>query len=123
MTWTASKGIPIFRSFDERLARRFYVDYLGFSWDGEHRFDAAAPLYAFLSLGDFTLHLSEHYGDCTPGATAIVPMSGIQDYLEKMRARGHPNANPAVETLPWGQQIQVSDPFGNRLRFLQESGS
>jgi hypothetical protein len=30
---------PILRSFDEAKAREFYIDYLGFSVDWEHRFE------------------------------------------------------------------------------------
>lgn len=26
-------AVPMLRVFDERLAREFYVDYLGFTWD------------------------------------------------------------------------------------------
>ena len=31
--------VPILRSFDEGKAREFYVDWLGFRIDWEHRFD------------------------------------------------------------------------------------
>lgn len=110
---------PILRSFDEKVARRFYVDYLGFSWDGEHRFDDAAPLYAFLSRGAAKLHLSEHYGDAAPGASVIIPVSNIDAYLAEIRSRGHPNANPNIHEVPWAREITVADPFGNRLSFQQ----
>jgi Glyoxalase superfamily protein len=40
-----SKTIPILRIFDIVKAREFYVDYLGFAIDWEHRFSADAPLY------------------------------------------------------------------------------
>jgi catechol 2,3-dioxygenase-like lactoylglutathione lyase family enzyme len=36
---------PILRSFDERRARRFYVDFLGFEVEFEHRFEPGAPLH------------------------------------------------------------------------------
>ena len=36
---------PILRIFDEARAREFYVDFLGFSVDWEHRFDSTLPLY------------------------------------------------------------------------------
>ncbi|MGD0192625.1 MAG: glyoxalase superfamily protein, partial [Rhizomicrobium sp.] len=60
--------VPVFRMFDIAKAREFYVDYLGFSWDWEHRFDADAPLYAQVSRAGLRLHLSEHHGDGTPGS-------------------------------------------------------
>ena len=37
---------PILRIFSVEKAREFYVDFLGFTWDREHRFDDNAPLYA-----------------------------------------------------------------------------
>ncbi|SMC82301.1 glyoxalase superfamily protein [Primorskyibacter flagellatus] len=110
---------PIFRSFDESKAREFYVGWLGFTWEGEHRFDATAPLYAFLRLGEFHLHLSEHHGDGTPGAAAMVYVCGLRDWHSSLLP--YPNSRPGLEKLPWGLQMQVLDPFGNRLRFLDQT--
>ena len=42
---------PIFRMFDEAKAREFYIDYLGFEIDWEHRFHDGAPLYMQVRLG------------------------------------------------------------------------
>ena len=36
---------PILRIFDEAKAREFYLDFLGFRLDWQHRFDDHAPLY------------------------------------------------------------------------------
>jgi len=35
---------PILRIFDETKAREFYVDFLGFKVDWEHRFELETPL-------------------------------------------------------------------------------
>lgn len=112
-------AIPIFRSFDEAKARAHYVEYLGFSWDGNHRFDETAQLYAFLTLGDFKLHLSEHYGDATPGSNAIAEVSDINEFHDSLTAKTYAFANPHIEILPWAKQIQIADPFGNRIRFIE----
>jgi uncharacterized glyoxalase superfamily protein PhnB len=112
-------AIPVLRIFDEAQARAFYVDYLGFSWDGEHRFAPDMPLYAFLSRGPLRVHLSEHHGDATPGSAAMVPVSDAEALLTDLRSRGHPRMNPDIEELPWGRQIAVTDPFGNQLLFLE----
>ena len=109
----------MFRSFDEAKARAFYVDWLGFEWTGEHRFHAGAPLYAFLTLGSFHLHLSEHHGDATPGSTAIVYVKNLAEWHRALPP--YPNMRPGLETLPWGVEMVVTDPFGNRLRFLEKS--
>ena len=36
--------VPILRSFDENKATEFYVDFLGFTIDWKHRFEATLPL-------------------------------------------------------------------------------
>ncbi|MGR3273439.1 VOC family protein [Thalassococcus profundi] len=120
MTPEVTRSAPVFRSFDEAKAREFYVDWLGFDWTGEHRFHPGAPLYAFLRLGAFHLHLSEHHGDATPGSTAIVFVTGLRDWHAALPP--YPNMRPGVETQPWGAEMVVWDPFGNRLRFLDQSG-
>lgn len=112
-------AIPIFRSFDEAKARSHYVDYLGFSWDGGHRLDETAPLYAFLSLGDFKLHLSEHHGDATPGSNAMAEVSDINAFHDNLTGKTYAFINPQIETLPWGKQMQTADPFGNGIRFIE----
>lgn len=40
-----TRPVPIFRIFDEAKAREFYIDYLGFTIDFEHRFEDDSPLY------------------------------------------------------------------------------
>ena len=97
------------------------MDWLGFEWTGEHRFHADAPLYAFLRLGAFYLHLSEHHGDATPGSTAIVYVQGLAEWYQSLPP--YPNMRPGLEMLPWGIEMIVTDPFGNRLRFLEQSES
>ncbi len=55
------KTTPILRIFDEAKAREFYLDFLGFSLDWEHRFEADFPLYMQVSRGECVLHLTEHH--------------------------------------------------------------
>jgi hypothetical protein len=50
---------PILRIFDEAKAREFYVDFLGFKIDWEHRFEPGTPLYMQVSKDECLLHLSE----------------------------------------------------------------
>jgi catechol 2,3-dioxygenase-like lactoylglutathione lyase family enzyme len=38
-----TRVVPILRIFDIEKARQFYVDYLGFTVDWEHRFSEEAP--------------------------------------------------------------------------------
>ena len=110
---------PIFRSFDEQKARAFYIDWLGFEIAFEHRFAAGAPLYMGLQRGSLILHLSEHHGDATPGSTAFVRMTGIREFHAEIIARPYANNRPGLEQAPWGLEVEVIDPFGNRLRFCE----
>jgi Glyoxalase superfamily protein len=58
--------IPILRIFDVAKADDFYLGFLGFSIDLDHRFHEGAPLYRQISRGALVLHLSEHHGDGSP---------------------------------------------------------
>ena len=61
--------IPILRIFDETMARGFYLSYLRGAETFSHRFDPNAPLYLGVQLHGADLHLSEHFGDATPGSS------------------------------------------------------
>lgn len=113
-----SKPVPILRSFDETKAKAFYVDFLGFKIDWEHRFEPGLPLYMQISLGDCVIHLSEHHGDCCPGAAMRIETAGLEAYAAQLLAKPYGNARPAVQDMPWGtKDMSISDPFGNRLTF------
>lgn len=114
------KPIPIFRIFDVAKAKEFYVDYLGFQIDWEHRFDADAPLYLQISRAGFILHLTEHHGDCCPGSTVFVNTQGLDGFHSELASKNYQYLRPGIEIAPWGDRVmQVCDPFGNRLRFNQ----
>jgi hypothetical protein len=59
--------IPVLRIFDIEKADEFYLSFLGFAVDWDHRFRPTGPLYRQISRGNLILHLSEHHGDGTPG--------------------------------------------------------
>jgi hypothetical protein len=121
MPFEAQQTIPILRIFDVTKAREFYVDYLGFAVDWEHRFDATAPLYMQISRAGLTLHLSEHYGDCCPGSTVFVRVRGLQEFHREVSAKGYGYLRPGIEkTFHNSLCVELIDPFGNRLR-LDES--
>lgn len=114
-----SPATPIIRIFSVEKAKEFYLDFLGFSLEWEHRFDDAAPLYTQIRRSDLVLHLSEHYGDATPGSTIFVPTVDIDALHKELNEKNYKYARPGVVDLPWGRQIEVADPFGNRIRFSQ----
>jgi catechol 2,3-dioxygenase-like lactoylglutathione lyase family enzyme len=108
---------PILRIFDEAKAKEFYVDFLGFTVDWEHRFEAGLPLYLQVSRDDCVLHLSEHHGDASPGAAVRIATGGLEDFHRELIAKGYKYARPGIEEMPWGRDMTVRDPFGNRLTF------
>jgi uncharacterized glyoxalase superfamily protein PhnB len=114
------KTTPILRMFDVRKAREFYLDFLGFQVDFEHRFEPSLPLYMQVSLGSVILHLSEHHGDCSPGAKVIIETAGLKDYHADILAKGYGYMRPGLEKQPWGDvAMTVIDPFTNRLVFSE----
>ncbi|WP_417839270.1 glyoxalase superfamily protein [Tritonibacter scottomollicae] len=112
-------AIPVIRIFDLEKAQQFYLDYLGFSVDWEHRHEEDFPIYMQISRSGCVLHLSEHHGDATPGSTCFVPITGAMALHQELGDRRYRNIKPALEAMPWGLQITVTDPFGNRLRFCE----
>jgi hypothetical protein len=110
--------IPIFRIFSVEKAKEFYVGFLGFKIDWEHRFNEKAPLYMQVSHAGCVLHLTEHYGDCCPGSTVFVRVKNIEGYHREISAKGYGFMRPAVEkTFHNSKGMEVIDPFGNRIRF------
>lgn len=123
-TITFHQVVPIFRIFDVARAKEFYGDFLGFQIDWEHRFGEGMPLYMQVSRGGLVLHLSEHHGDCTPGATAFVRMSGVKDFHADVMAKGYKYNFPGLGCEAGGHwEMEVIDPFGNRLRFQERAES
>ena len=109
---------PILRIFDEAKAREFYVEFLGFKVDWEHRFEPDLPLYMQVSKDDCILHLSEHFGDGSPGAHVRIETTGVDEFQQQLCAKRYKNARPGVENTPWGtREMTIADPFGNRLTF------
>ncbi|MGD1868854.1 MAG: glyoxalase superfamily protein [Neomegalonema sp.] len=117
-------AIPIHRIFDEGKAREFYLDFLGFSVDWEHRFEPDTPIYLQIRLGDCILHLSEHSGDATPGSTARIPVADLRKFHASLQRKSYKYARPGLEKMPWGlEEMKVADNFGNTLIFypIEES--
>ena len=111
--------IPILRSFDEAKTKAFYLDFLGFSLGFEHRFEPDMPLYMSVHKGACELHLSEHFGDGTPGAALRIPVDDVVAFAAALRAQNYRHARPGEPQLqPWGSRdITIKDPSGNALTF------
>ena len=114
---------PILRIFDQAKALEFYRDFLGFTVDWEHRFEPGLPLYMQVSRGRLSLHLSEHHGDGSPGSMVWVDMQGLDDFQRELRAKNYRQMRPGIRPMsPRLRMMEVIDPFGNRLRFGEQTG-
>ena len=111
------RSIPIFRIFDEAKAKEFYIGYLGFIVDFEHRFHEGAPLFMGVSRDSVVLFLSEHHGDGSPGHYARIDVAGLDDLHRELQSKNYKYMNPGIQEQPWGREVVVYDPFGNRLIF------
>ena len=114
------KTTPILRIFDEAKAREFYLDYLGFKVDWEHRFEPGLPLYMQVSRDGCVLHLSEHHGDGSPGVALRIETSDLDALQRELLAKRYKYARPGIEQQPWGRDMSIRDPFGNRLTFTSK---
>ena len=109
---------PVLRIFDERLAKEFYVEFLGFNIMFEHRFEDDLPLYMAVSRDDCVLHLTEHHGDACPGSAIRVEVMDIEALHAELTGKKYNFYRPEVQDMPWGgQDMQVLDPFGNKITF------
>ena len=77
--------IPILRSFDEKMARALYIDFLGFTVQFEHRFGAGAPLYMGIERDGCVLQLSEHFGHGTPGTFVRIEVPDVERDLSNVK--------------------------------------
>lgn len=102
--------IPIFHTTDAQETAKWYAR-LGFAKEGEHRFAAGFPLYVFLRRGHNALHLSEHEGDARPHALAYLYVDNVDRVAAEF--------NADIIEQPWGREVHLSDPDGNRLRVGQ----
>ena len=107
------------RSFDAGLAQAFYVEYLGFQLDWEHRFEPVLPPYMQISRAAKVLQVSQHHGDAPPGGCVFVWMTGLVAFHEASLAKDCTALRPGNAHKDWGQEMVLTDPFMNHLRFCE----
>lgn len=110
------------RIFDIAKAKEFYIDWLGFTIDWQHRFGDNFPLYMQISKDNIRLHLSEHHGDCCPGAKVCINLAdSVAAYHATITAKDYRYNKPGLQETPWQTLIlEVVDPFGNKLVFSED---
>jgi glyoxalase superfamily protein len=99
--------IPVLRVSDAGVAAAWYQR-LGFAREWEHRFEPGFPAFVSVARGGVRLFLSEHTGDARPDTLICLRLRDIDAIAEEFGA--------AVEQMPWGAEVWLRDPDGNRLR-------
>jgi catechol 2,3-dioxygenase-like lactoylglutathione lyase family enzyme len=117
-------GVPVLRVMSVEVALQFYVGYLGFKLDWEHRFEPSLPLYVQVSRSQAVLHLSEHHGDGSPHGVVWFPVADVFGLQRELLAQPNAPVRPGVDPdAPGGPTLEVVDPYGNVLRFAQPSAA
>ena len=86
---------------------------LGFSLVSEHTFAPGMPKYLILQRNGVHVHLSEHKGDAPPKGVAFMWVSDIDSIADEFQTHAHAE--------PWGREVELVDPAGNRLRICESS--
>jgi catechol 2,3-dioxygenase-like lactoylglutathione lyase family enzyme len=114
------RTVPVLRSFDEAKAREFYLEFLGFTVDWEHRFEPGTPLYMQVSRDGIILHITEHHGDATPGSHVRVEVKGLIEFHAELSGKRYRNNRPGLERPEWGGiEVTVTDPANNLVTFVE----
>jgi len=115
---------PILRMFDYDKTIEFYVNWLGFTIDWEHTFEAGAPRFLQVSLNDVVFFLSEHHGDGSPGVHVhIQDFKGLKAYHTQLIAKKYKYNRPGLEVPFWDDKsitMTAIDPVGNQLTFTEK---
>lgn len=114
-----SSIIPILRVFDYAKTVQFYVDWLRCTVVFEHR-EENVPFYMRARLQEVEIDLSEHHGDCSPGAK--IYMKGFKDlrkfHREILLGANYTYMRPGIHRAPFDEtsiEVTLIDPFYNRI--------
>lgn len=102
------EAIPILRVAHVEESLLWYRR-LGYAQEWEHRFQPAwLALVSVARHGAARLFLSEHRDDARPDTLVYIRVSDIDAVAAEFAAE-------FIEQ-PWGREVHLSDPDGNRLR-------
>jgi catechol 2,3-dioxygenase-like lactoylglutathione lyase family enzyme len=100
--------IPVLRVTDVARSLRWY-ERLGFVEEWTHRFEPNYPAFTSVARHQGArLFLSEHHGDATADTLVYVRLPDVDRVANEF---GEP-----VLQQPWGPEVHLVDPDGNRLR-------
>jgi catechol 2,3-dioxygenase-like lactoylglutathione lyase family enzyme len=104
---------PFLRVRNAKASAEFYA-LLGFRELWEHRFEPGFPLFLAIGSEHGRIFLSEHLGDASPDTLIYLSVPDVDALYESLRAAGIELEPP--EEAPWGRELALTDPDGNRLR-------
>ena len=105
--------IPVLRVADAAVAVSWY-ERLGFTKEWEHRFEPGGLPFVSIARDRARLFLSEHRGDARPDALVHLYVSDVDAVVAEF---GRPDGEP-----PYGCELELRDPDGNRLRVARLVG-
>jgi catechol 2,3-dioxygenase-like lactoylglutathione lyase family enzyme len=111
------RAIPTFGISDYQTSIEFYVGFLGFQIDWEHRFEQTAPVYMQISRNGLTLHLSENkrFGK---NVIVFIETKKLNEFHKELQNKTPTIKLPDILRTNWQTlQLEIIDPFGNLLRF------
>lgn len=112
-------SIPVVRMLDEDASTRFYLDYLGYTVDWEHRFEEGTDLYMQIRRGPSVLHLNGHATDESPVTEVRIPVRDLEGFCVWLCEKDWPEKAEAVDPRYEGKNTDLNllDPAGNHLVF------
>ena len=116
-------SIPVLKMLDETRTKAFYLDYLGYEVDWEHRFipdSLSSPLYMQIRKGDSVLHLNGHADKQAPIAEVRIPVHGLEMFCQWLCEKTTSDEKPEVVDPRYeGKKTDMNliDPSGNLLVF------
>lgn len=89
---------------------------LGYEMEWEHRFEPGFPTFMSIARrGSARLFLSEHTGDAPPGGLVYLRVGDLEAVAREFDSQ--------VIGQPWGREVHLVDPDGNRLRLGETAPS
>ena len=92
-------SIPVLRMIDEEKTKAFYLDYLGYHVEWEHRFEPQSkdsPLYMQVRQGDSVFHLNGHATGESPVAEVRIPVHDLDAYCKWLQKKTTGDEKPEV---------------------------
>ena len=102
------EAIPVLRVSDARRALAWFTR-LVYTQEWEHTFEPGFPVFTSIARnGVARLFLSEHTGDASPDTLLHLRVDDVDEVAREF----------GVDVLdkPWGREVHLVDPDGNRLR-------